>query len=121
MQTEDSKANEATNNHRRAFAERHQIIHDATNGLFEAIMKGAKSDGPLPPGMNDGITNALTLINCGLLALTEIADAQQRLANLAERDVSAEIAAMVDEQAEAQARVMVSETNKRSFIGQKEK
>lgn len=96
------------------------IINDATNGLFEALLKAKDDDGKIfPPEAETAVGAALTLVNCGLIALTEIADAQQRMANAMERDIAAEIASAIDDAAEIKAAVKVEETTKRSFIGQK--
>ncbi len=101
-----------------ALTERVRLINAATGGIFDALLKlNANSEDELPAPALSALENALTLINCGVIALTEIADAQQRMANLSERDIAAEIASAVDDAAEAKAAVKFAETTRRSFIG----
>lgn len=104
-------------------ANRVRVINTATGGLFDALLKlnANAEDDALPPPALTAIEHAFTLINCGVIALTEIADAQQRLVALAERDIAAEIASAVDDAAEAKAAVKFAETTGRSFIGKKKK
>jgi hypothetical protein len=103
-----------------ALANRVRVINTATGGIFDALLKlnHQAGDDALPAPALSAMENALTLINCGVIALTEIADAQQRMVALAERDIAAEIASAVDEAAELKATVKMAETTKRSFIGQ---
>lgn len=95
-------------------------INDATRGVFEALITATDESGTImPKDAQTALGHALTLINCGVIALTEIADAQQRMAALSERDIADAIASAVDDAAEAKAAVKVAETTRRSFIGQK--
>ena len=102
-----------------ALTNRVRLINTATGGVFDALLKLNREAGQdeLPAPALTLIEHALTLINCGVIALTEIADAQQRLANLSERDIAAEIASAVDDAAEAKAAIKFAETTRRSFIG----
>lgn len=116
-----STPDDTDNSPEQALSNRIRNINDATGGLYAAIIKlSMTAEGqPMPLEGKDALGHALTLVNCGVIALTEIADAQQRMVALAERDIAAEIAAAVDDAAEVKAAVKVAETTKRSFIGQK--
>lgn len=118
------EATETTNNQGNpgeALANRVRVINTATGGLFDALLKlnHQAGDEALPAPALTIMEHALTLANCGLIALTEIADAQQRMVALAERDFASEVGAAIDDAAEAKANVKVAETTRRSFIGQK--
>lgn len=111
-----------------ALETRVSAINVATNGLYKAVMTVlAKADAKeeVPPEFmklaEDTATHALTLLNCGLIALTEIADASQRLATLGEVDLSAELEAMANAKAEDIANAKNAELSKRGFIGRRTK
>ena len=91
-------------------ATRLEHIDTACRGVFEAAISN-NSDAAIP--------HALTLLKCGLTALTEIADAQQRMAALAEIDITAEINSAVEDASIAKAVELVEEQAKRNFIGNK--
>lgn len=103
---------------RQAFEKRFKYINDAADGLSKALMTVATEDGA-PPQLAGIIADGLTLVKCGLLALTEIADAQQRLVALSERDMAAEVEASAKDWAEVKAHEMVEATTKRGWLGKK--
>jgi len=96
-------------------AEREAAISAALRGISEAIVKAEGEDEP--PALSELVDNGLSLLYCGLMALTEIAAAQTEMVALAKRDFAAE----VEEAAKPKAAVMAQEIKdsetKRSFIG----
>lgn len=100
-------------------AKRVHTINAAMGELFAAVMTlAAKGDEPINEEMETVLKPAFTLLNCGLIALTEIADAQQRLATSVERDLEAEIMSVAEAMAEDKARANHEAESSRSFIGQ---
>jgi len=109
MQTTDAKT---------LNSDRHAGIDDTANGLLEAILNATGASGaPEEPVA----ARAVTLLAVGLHALVDIADAQQRMAALAERDIAGEIDAIVNERLADKIRIHETESKTRSFIGKKPK
>lgn len=110
--TAEADAKEAAET--QSLAERIDIINKATRGLYQAaliLLDKAADKEEMPPELGELVkgclSDALTLANCGLIALTEIADAQQVMAK------------MVTEEKAIIERVAANEkSTKRSFIGQ---
>jgi hypothetical protein len=93
-----------------SISERVRLINVTADRLLEVAM----SDSP-----DSIIEDAATLIKCGLVALTEIADAQQRIAATGERDIQAAIEEIAGQKAERIATELNQEASTRSFIGKK--
>lgn len=110
-----SDESSTTNGTTQDFDARVRVITTACDGLFKAFVNTDE----LTANDRAAIGHGLTLLQCGLMALTEIADAQQRMVALAERDIAAEIAGAVNDAAEAKATAMHNDLTKRSFIGKK--
>lgn len=100
-------------------AQRETLIATALRGIFEIAVTALKAENA-PKDVAPLIDHGLSLIYCGLMALTEIAHAQTVLANLAQRDMAAEIDALAKDKAERLTEERVKEQTQRNFIGRKD-
>ena len=99
-------------------AERYTLINDAADGLYEAVIgiTGGGFD-----STTAAIAHGVRLLQVGLCTLADIADAQQRMAALAERDIAGEIEAIVNDRLADAIRVNETQKSSRSFIGKQPK
>jgi len=104
---------ETIHNH---LAEREQAISAALRGISQTIIA---ADGDIPPDLNELVGHGLTLIYCGLMALSEIAAAQTEMVALAKRDFAAEVEEAAKPKAAMMAQEIKDSETKRSFIGSK--
>lgn len=96
--------------------ERAALIEKALRGISETVLA---AKGEEPPDLDKLLDHGLTLIYCGLMAVTEIAHAQTVMSNLAQRDINAEIEARAKDKADALTQQRMEAFGQRSFIGQK--
>lgn len=100
---------------REALEQRSRFINETCDRLHEALI--GPDDNPLT--MQAALGAAIGLLSCGLIALNEIALAQQQIAKLATMDYQETVAAMVkDEAARMRAADKEAET-KRNYIGKR--
>jgi hypothetical protein len=105
----DTPETETTETPTASLADRIRFINEQANGIHAAYVSGSTE----PP-----VATVLSLICCGLVALTEIADAQQRMAAVAEADLTDAINAAVADGVTVKMAEKEKETTKRGFIGQ---
>jgi hypothetical protein len=95
----------------------HDTVKIETDGLSKAIVGAIGAQGTSEETVIIHACNCFAIL---LHSLVEIADAQQSLVEIHERDFALAVQAAVDEQMQDQKIINEKETQKRSFIGKKQ-
>lgn len=113
MSTEET----ATPNQTEILNARLDTISANVRGLFTAAVAAIEGGDRADPAAM--LAPALTLLEASIVALTEIADAQTRLANLAEAEFAYAMEAQRQAKIDAERMLKEKDNPKRSFIGQR--